>query len=532
MTRVFLKLYLLIVLPLVLMTLLPKSPLSILGEWWFEKETFRQYGAIYPLVKEELDLIPQSQWVEKVESIGEHFSYLLLLKSRDSTNLNEDTYSKLNSKGHALIRYKGNRTLVFTVEASNYILYVSLYNNVSNNLEEFEKDTRGFRYFLNKKIIESKDPFAEFEKIKHYFSMPLRLIRYEDFQQSQINKDVVFALQQHKLFIDNSDKANIAYLLSEDKKYLVEIKGTNARATYRKYYQYLSFLVPAILLAIGAILWLLLFRREFKKVNLAAKDLGDGQLNTRIELSRHSALYPIADSFNDMATRIEALLEGHKDLTNAISHELKTPLSRLHFALEMQKNSKTEEERETYTNKIDNNILALDGLVSELLSYTRLQRHYILELKHYSLKVWLEEEIAIFSDYHKNIDIRLKIETIQEVAFDKHLMSRALNNLLDNAANYVNQNNPIIRLVAKQIKNTISLSVEDNGKGLSPTDYQTVFDPFTRLDKSRQRTKTGNLGGYGMGLAIVKSILKQHKGSVSCGKSGLGGAAFELIWPK
>lgn len=503
----------------------------MLGEWWLEKEAFRQYGAIYPLIKEELDLIPQSQWIEKVESIGEHFSYLLLLKNRNSTNFKESTYSKLDSQGHALIRYKGNSTLVFTVEASNYILYASLYSNISN-LEEFEKDTRGFRYFLNKKIKESKDPIAEFEKIKHYFSMPLTLISYEEFQQAQINKDIVVALQQHNLFIDDSDKSNIAYLLSEDKKYLVEIKRTNARATYRKYYQYLSFLVPAILLAIGAVLWLFLFRREFVKVNSAAKKLGDGELNTRIKLSRHSALYPIADSFNDMAARIEALIEGQKDLTNAVSHELKTPLSRVHFALEMQKNSTIKEEREAYTNKIENNILALDNLVSELLNYTRLQRHYALNLKRYSFKAWLETEVETFSEYHQEIDIRLKIEPIKSVVFDKHLMSRALNNLLDNAVNHANKNHSIILLIAQQTAKTISITVEDNGKGLPPSDYQTVFEPFTRLDESRQRAKTNSLGGYGMGLAIVKSILKQHKGSASCSHSSLGGAAFKLIWPK
>ncbi len=75
------------------------------------------------------------------------------------------------------------------------------------------------------------------------------------------------------------------------------------------------------------------------------------------------------------------------------------------------------------------------------------------------------------------------------------------------------------------------LSVEDNGAGIKPNDCDKIFEPFTRLDTSRQRKDSKNLEGYGMGLAIVKSILLQHKGKVACDKSGLGGVMISLSWP-
>lgn len=530
MTRVFLKLYLLLILPLILMTMLPQSPLSMLGEWWLEKEAFRQYGAIYPLVKEELDLVPQSKWVQKVESLADHFAYRLQLKRNNDLKLSLKAQEKLEQKDYALIKYKDDNTLVFKVADTDFALLASLYSHVSE-METYEKDTRGFRYFLNKKVKESSDPIAEFERIKPFFNMEVKLILFSDFIKNNHNKETIEALEKNKLFIDRSAGVYHSYILSDNNKYLVEITGTNARATYRKYYNYLSFIVPAILLAIGALIWMFLFQKEFRKVNNAAKTLGDGKFDTRIELSKNSALYPIAGSFNNMATRIEALLEGHKDLTNAVSHELKTPLSRLHFALEMQKNSSTPEERKLYTDKIENNIVALENLVNELLSYTRLQREQSIKTQKHPFNQWLKKEVRTFCEYNPNIEVRVEADIDKDINFDRHLMSRALNNLLENAATHAKTNQPMIKIKAKLDANIAYLTIDDNGQGIDTTYHETIFDPFTRLDKSRKRKNDKSLGGFGMGLAIVKSILKQHKGSVSCKKSALGGASFQLQWP-
>jgi len=109
-------------------------------------------------------------------------------------------------------------------------------------------------------------------------------------------------------------------------------------------------------------------------------------------------------------------------------------------------------------------------------------------------------------------------------------MARALNNLLDNATQHSQKKyKPIIRVTAKQISNCITISVEDNGTGIKNEDCNKIFQPFTRLDKSRKR-QNDKLGGYGMGLAIVKSIITQHKGEISCEKAELGGLKITLSW--
>ena len=530
MTRIFLKLYLLLLLPLLVMMLLPQSPLSMLSQWWTEKETHRQFSAIYPLVMEELAPLPESQWQQKVKELSQHFAFLLALEKQQDTKLKPREITKLSNQGYALVTYKKNYTLAFSIKESDYILLASLGSHVST-IDEYEKDTRGFRYFLNKKISQVDKPFEEFNRIKGFFNFDLKLSKMNDFvAQNKDKKEMIATMLDKHLYIESFGSKNFSYILSDDNQYIVSIKATNSRRNFRRYFRYLSFIVPALLLALGVLIWLFLFRKEFKVLNKAAKTFGSGQLDTRIHLSKNSTLYPIAGSFNTMASRIQALLEGHKDLTNAVSHELKTPLSRLHFALEMQKNSQTEEEREIYTQKIESNVEALEQLVDELLSYTRMQRQQGAEFSAQPLKAWLENEIQTFTEYHPNIAIETTIKTAKAVIFDQHLMSRALDNLLSNAAKYAKPNSPKIKISAHQNAEFISLNVEDNGEGIAKDDCKKIFEPFTRLDKSRQRNHQ-SLGGYGMGLAIVQRIMEQHKGQTNCEKSSLGGVKISLQWP-
>ena len=493
------------------MALLPQSPLTLLSAWWTEKEAYRQYSAIYPLIKEELDSLPQHQWLQRVEELGKNFAHLLVLKNRENANLNNDVLDKINEKGFALIRYENNMTLVFNVEDSHFLLLASLYSSDSNDLEEFEEDTRGFRYFLNKIIKESEDPLTELKRVQKFFVIDLTITKMTDFNADN-KTEIMQELLKNHLYLETENRNNTGYILSDNNQFLITIKTPHARSTYRYYYQYISFIVPAFLLAIGALLWLFLFRKELNTLKTAAKSLGRGQLDTRIQLSKSSTLLPISDSFNDMATRLQAMLQGHKDLTNAVSHELKTPLSRLHFALEMQKTSISKKDQKFYTQKIEDNILVLENLVDELLNYTRMQRQETINLEKHSLEKWLVKELNTFADYHPNIALKTIINTKKDISFDKHLMSRALNNLLNNAASYGANKEPKIVITASNDSDLAILSVEDNGIGINHNDYEKIFEPFTRLDKSRHRKDNNDLSGYGMGLAIVKSIMHQHKG--------------------
>ena len=525
MTRAYLKLYFLLILPILVITLLPQNPLNLLTNWWISQQAHHEYGAIYPLMKEALEPIPQAQWQQHVKKIGNHFAYTLELKKRAESKLEPPALEQLDEEGHLLIKHHGNRTLLYPLPPSDFILYFSLEGR-DDAIDEFEKNTRGFRYFLNEKIKNKSDVVKEFNRIKTFFNQELSIKKWQNFKG---DKELIHNLQKKHVFNRRVGGSYYSYILSEGGQYVVTVKEGNQSKKFALYYRSLTNIIPALLLAIGMLIWLYLFRKELNIVKKAAKQLGQGDFSTRTSLSKSSTLYPVADSFNDMAERIQGLIEGHRDLTNAVSHELKTPLSRLHFALEMQKESETKDERDQYTKQIESNINALENLVDELLSYTRMQRQQQINLQTHPLKQWLEQEISQFAEYHPNIEIIQEINGQKEIVFDHHLLSRALNNLLGNATQYCDKKIPIIKISAKQMGEQMTISIEDNGIGINKKDCEKVFQPFTQLDKSRTR-QDNQLGGYGMGLAIVKSIMLQHRGDVCCEKSVLGGVRIIMSW--
>ena len=531
MTRVFLRLYLLLVLPLLLLALLPINPITMVGNWWWERIAEREYGAIYSLVMEELENLPQNQWQEKVKDISQHFAYPLTLEKQSNTVLKESVTKRLRKQGYAVNYNEKYPKLIHTVTETDFLLFIGIYEQ-EDELDRFEKDTRGYRWFLNKKVLSKtteEEKYKEFYRITKDLAGTPKLNRVEDFDPEGA---ILKGLLEKGLYTSRDGIKHLNYVLSADKKYVVTTIDDDSVTIVRRYYKYLSTLFPAFLLGIGALFWLLLFRKELTTLKAASAALGRGELQTRTQLSKNSTLYELSHSFNQMAERIQHLLEDHKDLTNAVSHELKTPISRLRFALEMQQESQNKLQRDHYTKKIEQNIEALQNLIDELLSYTRMQRGQDLDLQHYTITDWITEEISLFSDYHPTLDFTHDVQADEQIVFDKLLMNRVLNNLLDNATKHCKSG---IKVSARLVLNELVLSVEDDGLGISSEeDCDKIFQPFTRLDKSRQRNQTINYdkGGYGLGLAIVNSIIKLHKGQINCEPSPMGGAAFIVRIPR
>jgi len=293
MTRVFLKLYLLLLLPLIVISLLPQSPLSLLSSWWGLKEAHRQYGALYPLVMEELSPLDKSKWEAKVTDIAKHFAHPLELnKESEMGFLSDRAKENLASNGFALIYYNNNNTLIYSLEKSGYVLLISLYSKRSD-IENFERETRGFRYFLNKKVAESDNPLKEFERIKAFFNIDLTMSKADDFiSENKSDSELIESLKKEHLYIIKTKNMNQSYILSSNNEYVITIKNPDSINIYRQYYKYLSFAVPAILLAIGALLSLFLFKKELNILKSTAKSLGGGELDTRIHLFKKFFLTP------------------------------------------------------------------------------------------------------------------------------------------------------------------------------------------------------------------------------------------------
>ncbi len=281
------------------------------------------------------------------------------------------------------------------------------------------------------------------------------------------------------------------------------------------------------LILVFTLLWTFSFRKHFTVVNKTAAAFSSGDLNARISISGKSYFTPIATAFNSMADRISKLILSHKDMTNSIAHELRTPLSRIYFGLEMAETSENENDSATALREIRTDIDELDELITEMLTYSKLDRELPeTVLKPENPKEWFKK-ISAKPFQSSQLEITFTSEEIPDnsaVLFDSKLLERALSNLISNAEKHAEK---IVKISMYEKNNYLNLVVEDDGKGIAEKDREIIFVPFKRLDTSRNKST----GGFGMGLAIVKTIVTIHNGTISVRKSEYKGACFHIQIP-
>lgn len=274
--------------------------------------------------------------------------------------------------------------------------------------------------------------------------------------------------------------------------------------------------------------WTVPFWRQIKKINRSTADFGEGDLTARVSVPRRSPLAPLADTFNRMADQIQYLITSHKSLTNAVSHELRTPLFRMRLGMEMLTKAEDESEKKRFTQGIYRDLGEMDTLVSELLTFARFDTGTIeLQAEDIELTTWLEQKITeLAGEIEAELWLNERSNHAQEtLCADPALLYRALGNLVRNAAKYGHGQ---VMVTAQWNKTEVAIHVDDDGPGIAPEDREQVFEVFTRLDASRSR----DLGGYGLGLSIVKQIMTLHRGSVNVSESSLGGSRFTLLFKK
>ena len=276
----------------------------------------------------------------------------------------------------------------------------------------------------------------------------------------------------------------------------------------------------AISLAYPVIIWMRPHWQDMLKLESAAQRFGEGHLTERIHFDSGSSFDRLGIAFNQMADNINALIASKKQLIDGIAHELRTPLVRLRYRLEMSENLTAAESQ-----ALNRDIGQLEALIEELLTYARLDRPQTeLHLSTPDLPVWLQTHINDVQSVNPQRKLLTAITPGAYGALDMRLMERVLDNLMNNAMRY---SETTLRIGLDLQGSQAILCVEDDGPGIEPAEREKVFEPFVRLDPSRDRAT----GGCGLGLAIVRSIAQAMGGSVRCEASELGGARFVFSWP-
>lgn len=287
-----------------------------------------------------------------------------------------------------------------------------------------------------------------------------------------------------------------------------------------------GFVTVASFMAIFSLAWAYYFWRQLSMIGKAASAFGSGDLSARVKTSFLSPITAIAKVFNTMADQIEQLISSHKELINAVSHELRTPICRIRFGLE-QVYSSDETERTQHIAGIRKDINDLEDLVTELLGYAKLESSQSqTQLPKGTLLPWLQELVVLAKETLRVpiTFVHTGLDASRLISYDPRLLERALHNLLQNANRFAKTG---INLTLSASATEVKLTVEDDGPGIPEKDRERIFEPFVRLDSSRNR----EIGGYGLGLAIVRQIARCHHGRIIARRSFSGGAAFEMTWP-
>ena len=281
-----------------------------------------------------------------------------------------------------------------------------------------------------------------------------------------------------------------------------------------------------IILAIGLI-WLLIaylcvswLFRPIRAIREGAEKIGKGDFDHRITRIRRDQLGDLAGDVNKLASDVRTMLDAKRQLLLGISHELRSPLSRLRLALEFIDDDEKKEDLRT-------EIAEMEEIISTLLEAERLNtRHAALQRS----KVLIRELVdQLVETYFERDTARIVVDIGEEgleANVDHVRLALLLKNLLSNALRYA-EDGPV-RIVAARDNDALKVAVEDNGPGFSEDQVANFGEPFYRGDPSRTR----GTGGYGLGLYLAKLVAEAHGGELEIDTSYEDGARLVATLPE
>ena len=232
-----------------------------------------------------------------------------------------------------------------------------------------------------------------------------------------------------------------------------------------------------------------------------AERIEKGDLNFRVKSNRQDELGELTESINHMADSLQSMLEAKRQLLMAISHELRTPITKAKLRLEFMPKS---EEKMQLRNDIDE----IDLLISDLLEAERLNNeHSSLVAEPVEFARFVKSIVKQFDSYEGGLDIDVPDDD-KIFNLDKLRVRLLITNLVNNAMRH-GQEGPIFVKVSFEEDRAI-LKVIDHGEGIPEEHLPQITEPFYRADSSRQR----NTGGYGLGLYLCRLIAEAHGGAL------------------
>jgi len=298
---------------------------------------------------------------------------------------------------------------------------------------------------------------------------------------------------------------------------------------------WLKLAIPIIVSMLLAWLLARTLSKPILAIKQAATAIGNGQLDARIENAnkRNDELGSLSKSFNIMAEKLSQNLTANQRLLADVSHELRSPMTRLQLAIGLSQQTKDNHELQAkHLARCELEVTRLDKMIDDVLSLSRLENSFqkinlqtvVLD----SLLADICQDCQYLAD-EKHMLITMKDFSRAKLLANQKLLNSALSNVIINAIKYSPEKSEVMISMVQSIQpqESVSIIIADSGTGVPPDALEQLFQPFYRVDEARDRKS----GGTGLGLAIAKQAVLAHNGDITAKNNNNGGLTVTITLP-
>jgi signal transduction histidine kinase len=282
----------------------------------------------------------------------------------------------------------------------------------------------------------------------------------------------------------------------------------------------LSLLVMSgVVLTTQAVLQKLL--RPLRVLNDGVTRLGEGDLAVTVPRTTTDEFGKLTDTFNLMAGRVREMIAARDQLLIDVSHELRSPLTRMKVALELTPD-------DAQRSRLSSEVAEMERMISGLLELERLRTGRGVTLLRQDIVPILSEIVAHYEDRSPGVRFSAVGGGVVRADVDAEQLTTVMRNLLENALKYSLSDSRAVHVTVEARDDGVRVAVTDDGVGIPREDAERIFEPFFRVDRSRSKES----GGYGLGLSICKRVMEAHGGQIVLEPGTGRGATFTLRFPR
>lgn len=401
-----------------------------------------------------------------------------------------------------------------------------VYVTSENSRGYSEAQMRGTHYLIEQRYLAA--PRANWpaltEELRAHFAYPVRLVAMDSLQGGLTPREWQ-RLQRGELIMESEDEA-YTYQRLPGTSQVVALGDFDDVIVEGVPWRDLDFVDSMVILAMYFIaialpLYFLVYRfwRDLRRLRGTAEALSAGELDARAPEVTTRLVNPLGHALNQMAGQVQQVLESQRILAQAVAHEIRTPLARMRFGLEMLEAEDDEGERAHLREGLESDIRRLEHLAAHSVTYAQIGRMVGIERVEIDVSALFADMADIFEPAPP---MRLSFDrgAIESVRANHEALELAIRNLIGNALRHARSR--VAVSIAREDERYL-LRVDDDGDGVPEAERERVFQPFTQLQKHPE--------GFGLGLALVRVVAEKHGGTASVVDSALGGASFRVELP-